>query len=98
MVPWLPGRDVVIHVVQSYDVAMGRIVQSRLDLETIELLARVRRRTGLSDSEILRRGVRRLAEDVLPTRRRRIVGLGRFASGSDDLGSNKKHLKGFGRP
>lgn len=77
---------------------MGRIVQSRLDPETIELLARVRQRTGLSDSEILRRGVRHLAEDVLSARRQKIVGLGRFASDVNDLGSNKKHLKGFGRP
>jgi len=76
---------------------MGRIVQSRLDDETLQLLARLRRRTGLTDSEILRRGVRRLAEEATPSRRRKIVGLGKFASGVADLGSNKAHLKGFGR-
>jgi transposase InsO family protein len=77
--------------------AMGRIVQSRLDAETLELLARLRRRTGLTDSEILRQGVRRLAEVAGPIPRRRIVGVGKFTSGVADLGSNKKHLKGFGR-
>jgi len=29
--------------------------------------------------------------------RPRIAGLGQFASGISDLGSNKKHLKGFGK-
>jgi hypothetical protein len=28
--------------------------------------------------------------------RPRVIGLGRFASGVLDLGSNKKHLRGFG--
>jgi hypothetical protein len=32
-----------------------------------------------------------------PAGRPRIAGLGRFASGVDDLGSNKRHLKGFGK-
>lgn len=78
-------------------VGMGRIVQSRLDPETLDLLTRLRHRTGLTDSEILRQGVRRLAEVAGPIRRRRIVGFGKFASGVTDLGSNKRHLKGFGR-
>jgi hypothetical protein len=29
--------------------------------------------------------------------RPRIAGIGQFASGIDDLGSNKRHLKGFGK-
>ena len=72
-------------------------MQSRLDPETLDLLARLRRRTGLTDSEILRQGVRRLAEATGPVPRRRIVGVGKFTSGIADLGSNKRHLKGFGR-
>jgi hypothetical protein len=28
---------------------------------------------------------------------RKIAGLGKFSSGVSDLGSNKKHLRGFGR-
>jgi hypothetical protein len=28
---------------------------------------------------------------------RRIAGLGKFTSGLPDLGSNKKHLRGFGK-
>jgi len=32
-----------------------------------------------------------------PPRRRKIIGLGKFDSGIPDLGSNKKHLEGYGR-
>jgi ribbon-helix-helix CopG family protein len=76
---------------------MGRIVQSRLDPETLDLLTRLRRRTGLSDSELLRRGLHRLAENSPRARRHRIVGVGKFASKVTDLGSSKRHLRGFGR-
>jgi hypothetical protein len=68
-----------------------------LDGETLHVLTRLRRRTGLTDSELLRRGVRRLAQDVAPTRRHRIVGVGKFASGIPDLATNSRHLKNFGR-
>jgi len=82
----------------SYDtVAMGRIVQARLDPETLGLLTRLRRRTGLSDSELLRRGLHRLAEEQRRSRHYGIVGVGKFASKVTDLASNKRHLRGFGR-
>lgn len=76
---------------------MAKLVQARLDDETDEILKELRRRTGLSDSEIVRRGVRSLAALSRPTSQLRVVGLGRFSSGIRDLGSNKEHLKGFGR-
>jgi hypothetical protein len=79
-----------------YDNAMGRIVQARLDPETLDLLARLRRNSGLSDSELLRRGLRRLAEQAPRARRHRIVGVGKFASAVSDLGSNKRRLREFG--
>ena len=72
-------------------------IHARLDAETQALLRRLRRRTGLSDSEILREGIRVVARDRLLAGRHRIVGLGRFASGRHDLGSNKTLLEGFGR-
>lgn len=77
--------------------AMGRIVQARLDEDTLSLLTRLRRRTGLTDSELLRRGVRRLAQEAGTTPRRRIVGVGEFVSKVSDLATSKKHLKDFGR-
>jgi hypothetical protein len=78
-------------------VAKAKIVQARLDDETDRILKDLRRRTGLSDSELVRRGVRFLAELSQPAARVRVVGTGRFSSGVLDLGSNKAHLEGFGR-
>ena len=76
---------------------MARVVQARLDDDTEKLLGELRRRTRLSDSELVRRAIRSLA--VLPSSGGgpRVVGIGRFQSGIPDLGSNKAHLKNFGR-
>ena len=76
---------------------MSDIVHARLDEETRRILARLCRQTGLNPSEIIRRGVKALTATTLPGKKRRIVGVGKFASGIPDLGSNKKHLEGFGR-
>ena len=75
---------------------MAKMVHARLDDGGERTLARLRRATGLSDSEILRRGLK--AFEVMQGGRgkRRISGLGAFASGKPDLGSNKAHLAGFG--
>jgi hypothetical protein len=50
---------------------------------------------GVSPSTVVREGIRLLAASQ--PKSRKIAGLGKFASGIPDLGSNKKHLKGFGR-
>lgn len=76
---------------------MGRIVQARIDAATERVLARLRRQTGLTDSELVRKGLELMSQRELPVRASRVRGLGRFASGKPDLGSNKKHLAGFGR-
>ncbi len=76
---------------------MARMVHARLDEETDGVLRRLRRSTGLGESELIRRGLQAL--DAVSARRtgRGVVGLGEFASGIRDLGSNKRHLAGFGR-
>lgn len=76
---------------------MAKVVQARLDDETDGILKELRRRTGLSDSELVRRGVRSLAALSQPASSTRFVGIGRFSSGVRDLGSSKAHLAGFGR-
>jgi hypothetical protein len=76
---------------------MARVVQARLDDATDRLLDELRRRTRLSDSELVRRAIRSLAVLPAPARGPAVIGVGRFASGVRDLGSNKAHLKGFGR-
>ncbi len=76
---------------------MAKLVQARLDDETDELLKELRKRTGLSDSELVRRGVRSLADALPAPAGVHVIGVGRFSSGVRDLGSNKTHLAGFGR-
>jgi hypothetical protein len=76
---------------------MSRLVQARLDRRTGQMLSRLRRVTGANDSEIVRRGIAALNATIPQPPARRVRGLGQFASGRSDLGSNKKHLEGFGR-
>lgn len=72
------------------------IIQARIDAATAKRLATLRRRTGLSDSDLVRKGLELLSQATPPIVARKIRGLGRFTSGRSDLGSNKLHLKGFG--
>jgi hypothetical protein len=76
---------------------MARLVQARLDPKTERLLVRLRRLTGANDSELVRRGIAALSVIVPDSTKRRIHGLGQFASKRRDLGSDKRHLAGFGR-
>ncbi len=76
---------------------MARMVHARLDEETDGVLRRLRRSTGLGESELIRRGLRALGAVSARRGRTGVIGLGEFASGIRDLGSNKRHLDGFGR-
>ena len=78
---------------------MTDIVHARLDENTRRILRRLKRRHGWSDSEAVRQGLRALseAETVPQDRCGQIAGLGKFESGKSDLGSNRKHLRDFGK-
>ncbi len=78
---------------------MSTTVQARLDLETQKTLDSLVRHLGWTPSEVVREALRLLGNTRLPRRRRKIkiIGLGEFDSGIPDLGSNKKHMEGFGR-
>ena len=78
---------------------MTDIVHARLDDHTRRIMRRLQRRHGWSDSDIVRQGIRALGDTELPPgqRNERIIGLGKFASGVTDLGSDNKHLRNFGR-
>jgi hypothetical protein len=60
------------------------------------MLRQLERRFGWTDSQVVREGIKVLS-GLTASGRRRVVGQGRFSSGVPDLGSNKTHLKGFGR-
>jgi hypothetical protein len=72
-----------------------KTVQARLDNDTEKTLSRLVDQLGLSPSMVVREGIRLLAASQ--PKSRKIAGLGKFTSGIPDLGSNKKHLQGFGR-
>jgi hypothetical protein len=78
---------------------MNDIVHARLDSQTRQIMRRLQRRHGWSDSDIVRQGIRALGDADLPSgqRGKRIIGLGRFASGISDLGSDERHLHELGR-
>jgi hypothetical protein len=76
---------------------MGTSIQARLDEETEKSLAQLVRRLGWTPSRVMREALRLMAACYLPKGRRKIIGLGQFDSGIRDLGSNKEHLKDFGR-
>jgi hypothetical protein len=44
----------------------------------------------------VREGLRALEASYVRRKKLQIIGLGKFSSGLTDLGSNKKHMKGFG--
>ena len=55
------------------------------------------RELGWTPSQVVREGLRALEASYLRRKKRGVIGLGRFCSGVPDLGSNKKHMRGFGR-
>ena len=76
---------------------MSRVIHARLDVQTERLLRELERRLGWNNSQVVREGIKALSVLLVPARSRQIVGLGQFRSGGPDLGSNRAHLKGFGR-
>lgn len=80
--------------VSLYDM---KVIQARIDAATEKALARLRRQTGMTDSQLVRKGLELVSQTARPITTRRVRGVGQFASGRTDLGSNKSHLSGFGR-
>jgi hypothetical protein len=76
---------------------MGSTIQARLDEESRKTLATLVKQLGWSPSKVVREGLRLLAACRLRKSRRAIIGMAKFDSGIRNLGSNKEHLKGFGR-
>jgi len=71
-------------------------VQARLDAASRRDLTQLVQSLGWSPSKVVREALRRLAASHPRQGRPCIAGSGKFSSGVPDLGSNKKHLKGFG--
>jgi len=80
-----------------YNPDMKTTVQARLDRRSRLVLERLVEHLGWSPSRVVREGLRLLAACYGKPSRKRVVGIGRFASGLSDLGSSKQRLEGFGR-
>jgi hypothetical protein len=76
---------------------MRAAIQARLDNLSRKRLQLLVRELGWSPSQVVREGLRVLEASHLRRKKRGIIGLGKFRSGVSDLGSNKKHLRNFGR-
>ncbi len=76
---------------------MPATVQARLDRPTQAALDRLVKQLGWSPSRVVREAVRLLAASQGRAAGKKITGLGEFDSGCSDLGSNPRHLEGFGR-
>ena len=78
---------------------MKTYLHARLAEADGALLEEVKAATGETDSEIIRRGLRLVAQEE---RRRRSAldlagaSVGRFKNGPRDLSTNPEHLEGFG--
>jgi len=83
---------------------MAGYVHARLSGEDEALVRRLVRQTGASRSELLRRGLRMLAEQAAPPRSALAVALPlldkawkrRQRAAPRDLSTNPEHLRGFG--
>ena len=78
---------------------MKAYIHARLSEEDRIVLERLKHTTGRTESEIVRRGLKLVAE--AEDRQRSALDLagrsvGRFRRGPKDLSSNKKRLEGFG--
>lgn len=76
---------------------MRNTVQARLDEKSRKTLLALSRALGWTPSRVVREGLRVLEASYLRRRNRGVIGLGKFRSGVKDLGSNKGHLREFGK-
>lgn len=79
---------------------MKSVIHARLSAADRALLADLKRATGDSDSELIRRGLRLVQRDVGRVRSALDLAArsaGRFRGGPRDLATNPEYLDGFGR-
>jgi hypothetical protein len=82
-----------------YIPVMKTYVHARLSKQEQAVLDELKKATGNSESELLRRGLRLLLQEQRTTRSaRELAGrsVGKFRKGPKDLSTNKKNLEGFG--
>ena len=76
---------------------MKAVVQARLNPEAQQTLDELVRRLGWSPSRVVRESLLLMGRYHSAAPRKRVIGVGKFDSGLPDLGSNKRHMQGFGQ-
>ena len=76
---------------------MSKMVHARLDDETAQALDELVVRLSSNESSVIRRALLHLANTMIKPAKKRVIGLGKFATSDKDRGSNKRHLNGFGK-
>jgi hypothetical protein len=76
---------------------MNSVVQMRLDPEAQRTLDMLVRRLEWSPSRVVRESLLLMGRYHSASPRKRVIGVGKFRSGLPDLGSNKRHMQGFGQ-
>ena len=83
-----------------YTAGVKNYIHARIDKEERAVLEGLKKSTGCSESELLRRGLRLVLDEVRPKKSAlELAGTsaGKFKNGARDLAANKKHLEGFGK-
>ena len=79
---------------------MKAYIHARLSKEDRAVLEDLKKSTGHSESEIVRRGLHLVSKELGPTRSALALAgqsVGRFKKGPRDLATNRKYLEGFGK-
>ena len=82
-----------------YIAVMKTYIHARLSKEDRAVLEDLKKSTGNSESEIVRRGLRLVSEELGRKRSALEVAgrsVGKFKKGPKDLATNKRRLEGFG--
>jgi len=78
---------------------MKAYIHARLTKNDCEVLARLKKSTGHSESELVRRGLQLIDKELGRARTALETAgssVGKFKKGPRDLARNKRHLTGFG--
>ena len=78
---------------------MKTYIHARLNKQDRAVLEDLKKSTGCSESELVRRGLRLIMHEVLPKQSALTLAgssTGKFRKGPRDLATNKKHLEDFG--
>jgi hypothetical protein len=79
---------------------MKAYIHARLGKKERAVLEELKKHTGYSESELVRRGLQLVRDEMCPKQSALTLAgasVGKFKKGPRDLATNPKHLEGFGK-